>query len=76
LCVNLIEPERRAKEKKPFQLKDLEREMVLKRMRDAAQGLSVDEDYEEAGQRRADELLRARAANRGYFEEQEDIKRR
>lgn len=62
--------------KKPYQLKDLEREMVLKRMSDAAKGVSIDEDYEEAGELRKDQQLKSQTTKMSYFEEQEDIKRR
>lgn len=61
---------------KPYQLKDLEREMVLKRMADTANGVSIDEDYEEAGELERDRQLRSQSGKKSYFEEQEDIKRR
>jgi protein KRI1 len=72
------EARREKKKSKPYQLKDLEREMVMEKVERAERGEKVgeEEEFENSAEAKRDAEMRESARKRGYFEEQEDIKKK
>jgi len=69
--------EKKEKKSKPYQLKDLEREMVMDKVKRVERGEEIgeEEEFENSAESRRDAEMRNLTKKKGYFEEQEDLKK-